>query len=202
MKGVYFLCSTSPILVGTLRPSCYNISPTLFPRTKALPPRSSLPFGLLDPQSHPDLPAAWTCLAQVFQRICGARLQSLPSVCQRGNPPSRPICLSPVFSSCLGGLCGMGAGVFVPFLNLSVPFWIRQFLAPTLLCCIGSSRPRILPEPLIFGWLEAASTPACMGWTCQVWRARTRGLDLIGPAWHWACTQDFSALSDKWPSHS
>lgn len=25
---------------------------------------------------------------------------------------------------------------------------------------------------------------------------------MIGPAWHWACTQDLSAPSDEWPSHT
>lgn len=63
----------------------------------------------------------------------------------------------------------MGAGVFVPSLNLSVPFWILQSLAPQ---GQGSSQnPSSLagwkpPLPLpVWGGLAKSGEPGQVGWT-------------------------------------
>lgn len=89
-KVNYFLSFASSILVGPLRLSCCSISPASLPKAKALLPQPSS-LGLSCPHSHQISREASTLLALASWRTQGTHLQPLPSVCQRENPPRRPI---------------------------------------------------------------------------------------------------------------
>lgn len=140
------------------------------------------------------------CLVRASHGIHGARLQLLPSVCQRGNPPSRPICASPVFSSCLRILWDEGWGPCL-FPHPLHPLLDAIISGPNLGLLHWLLKARAAPRaPHLCR--EAGSSPACMGGLAKSWRARAGGLGVISAAWHWACTQDLSATTAEWPSHS
>lgn len=180
-KGVCFLCSSSLTLAGTLGPSCCNVSLTVLPKTKVLPQQQSFPWSLTA-QSRPDRPEA---SAGPAQRIC---LQPLPSVCQRGNPPSRPFCPSPAFFSCLRTVWvgGWGPRLFPhPAYPPPAPapgcssLWPQPCFAP--LAPQGQRCPQ--SPSFLFGWKPALPLPA-VGRFAKSWRAGAGGLGLTSPAWH------------------
>lgn len=75
--------------------------------------------------------------------------------------------------------------------------WLQPCFVP--LAPQGQRSPQN-PASLV-GWKPALPLPV-QGSLAKFWRARTGGLGLMCPAWHWACTQDFSAPAGEWLSHS
>ena len=146
------------------------------------------------PPQPPALPEASTLLALASRRIQGTRLQPLPCVCQRENPPRRPVCLSPALSSCLKILWDGGWGP-CPLSHLLCPLLDAVLSCPSLTSLHWLFEARDPPEPHIFVWLGASSPPACTGQPCQVLESRGRWVRLNRCCLHWACLQDFSAPS-------
>lgn len=172
VKGVYFLCSSAC--------PCWNSETLLVPGVphptpQRCCPHRSPPFGFSCPGGLPDRPETSAEPAQTSRRIC---LQPLPSVCQRGNPPSRPFCPSPAFSSCPRIVWGWGWGPNpLPHPACLPPrccsLWPQPCFAP--LTVQGQRCP---PEPLVFLWLEAGSPPAGTGQACQILDSQGRWVGL------------------------
>lgn len=105
-EGVYFLCST--LLPRWNSKTLLLYLPHLLSERGHCPP-SSPPFGLSAPKAT-QIPQKHQCIPSSFSGDLWACLQPSLSVCQRGNPLSRPICPSPAFPGCLRVLWGEGWG--------------------------------------------------------------------------------------------
>lgn len=144
--------------------------PHCAPQNKGTDPAAVLPWVSHHPQGRPDRPEPF---AGPAQRIC---LQPLPSVCQRGNPPSRPFCLSPAFFSCprivwVGGSgpCPLPHPACLPLdavisgPNPALPHWLLKALdaprAPHL--CLAGNR---LSPCLQWAGLPSPGEPGQVGW--------------------------------------
>lgn len=201
VKGVYLLCFTSPILVGPLRPSCYNISPSSLRRTKAVPPQQSS-LCTFRPSTPPRPPRGTDVSgSSLSEDLWG--LSAALALCLPERKPSQQAHLS---VSCLFQLpedcVGWGLGSLSPSSPSLSPsgccnLWLQPCFVP--LAPQGQRSPQN-PSSLV-GWKPALPLPV-QGSLAKLWRARTGGLGLIYCTWHWACTQDFSAPPGEWISHS